>query len=85
MNTEQPIYTKTKNIQLPDKTMLEIKGMTFGQPIFQTGEQVFSLVGIKRMDNGQGWGCGFYREIMSEQELTDKVNEIADNPEVIKF
>lgn len=85
MNTEHPIYTKTKNIQLPDKTMLEIKGMTFGEPIFKTGDEVYSMVGIKRIDNGQGWGCGFYREVMSEEELNAKVEEIAENPLIIKF
>jgi hypothetical protein len=85
MNTADPIYTKKKTIQLPDKTMLEITGMTFAEQIFKIGEPMHSLVGIKRMDNGKGWGCGFYREVMSEEELTDKVNEIADNPTVIKF
>lgn len=90
MNTKDPILTQTKELLLPDehgnKTIkAELKIQSFKEPIWKTGEIVYTMATIIRFDSKNAWGLGYYPDIMDEEEMKDKISELADNPQTIKL
>ncbi len=84
MNTSNPILTQKQEIILPDNIKAELKIQVFKEPIWKTGDLVYNMATITRLDNKTTWGIGFYPNPFDEDELMDKMTELADNPQTIK-
>ena len=89
MNTSNPILVETKELIVPAtiegkiiNIKAELKIQVFKEPIFKTGELVYNMATITH--GKTTWGLAFYRDPMDEQELKDKISEIAENPTTIK-